>query len=109
MTDGMTVTSMSGVCLHVSMVTCGSLGRRFGGVHAVTVDRLGSASLLLGPTSWSRFDDCVHVLHQLQLLPPEVFLLDKLPPGLLLLLSETLLLCFQAEQKQGQKKKRIKF
>lgn len=90
-TDGMTLTSLSGV---VSMVTCGSSDRGFGRVHAIAMDGLGAAPPLLGPTNRSRFNDGVHVLHQFQLLPPEIFLLDELPPGLVFLLPGALLLCF---------------
>lgn len=80
------------------MVTCSSSDRGFRGVHAVAMDRLGSAPPLFGPAAWSRFNDCIHVLHQLQLLPPEVLLLNKLFPGLVLLLPDTFLLCFQSEE-----------
>lgn len=84
------------------MVTCGSSDRGFGGVHAVAMDGLGSAPPLFGPASWSRFNDGVHVLHQFQLLPPEVLLLDELLPGLVLLLPDTLLLCFQTEEAERE-------
>lgn len=90
----------------VSTVTCGSSDRGFGGVHAVAMDGLGAAPPLLGPAGWPRFNDGVHVLHQFQLLPPEIFLLDELPPGLVFLLPEALLLCFQSErteQRDGRK------
>lgn len=65
------------------------------------MDRLGSASPLLGPRRGSRFNDGVHVLHQLQLLPPEVLLLDELLPGLVLLLPDPLLFGFQSEEMHG--------
>lgn len=82
----------------VPMVTCGSSDGGFGGVHAVTMDGLGPTPPLLGPAAGlSRFDDGVHVLHQFELLPPEIFQFDELLPGLVLLLPETLLLCFQPE------------
>lgn len=80
----------------MSMRTCGGSDRGFGGVHVVPMDGLGAASSLPGPAGGPRFDDDVHVLHQLQLLPPEVFLLDELPPGLVFLLPDALLLCFQS-------------
>lgn len=67
------------------------------------MDRLRSPSPLFGPCRGSRFNDGVHVLHQLQLLPPEVLLLDELLPGLVLLLPDTLLFGFQSEQMQGWK------
>lgn len=80
------------------MVTCGCPDRGFGRVHAVSVDGLGPASPLLGPGGGSRFNDRVHVLHQFELLPPEILLLDELPPGLVFLLPDALLLCFHSEQ-----------
>lgn len=80
------------------MVTCGGSDRGFGGVHAVAVDGLRPSPPLLGASGGPRLDDGVHVLHQFELLPPEVFLFDELPPGLVLLLPETLLLCFQSKQ-----------
>ncbi len=99
------MTPLSGV---VSMVTCGSSERGFGGVHAVAMDGLGAAPPLLGSASWSRFNDSVHVLHQFELLPPEIFLLDELLPRLVFLLPDTLLLCFQSEQteQRGRRKKK---
>lgn len=85
------------------MVTCGSSDRGLWGVDAVTMDRLGSGPPLLGPPGCPGLNDCVHVLHQLQLLPPEVLLLDELLPGLVLLFSDSLLLRFQSEHMKGWK------
>ena len=62
------------------------------------MDGLGAASPLPGPAGRPRFHDGVHVLHQFQLLPPEILLLDELLPGLVLLLPDALLLGFQSEQ-----------
>lgn len=93
LTDGTALTSQTGV---VSMVTCGSSDRGFGRVQAVAVDGLGATSPLFGPAGGSGFDDGVHVLHQFQLLPPEILLLDELAPGLVFLLPDSLLLCFQS-------------
>ena len=90
------------------MVTCGSSDGGFGRVHTVAVDGLGPAPPLLGAAPWSRFDDGVHVLHELELLPPEILLLDELPPGLLLLLPETLLLCFQSEGTEPREGSRVR-
>lgn len=83
--------TLSGV---ISLVTCGGSDGGFGRVQAVAVDGLGPTPPLLGSAGGSGFDDGVHVLHQLQLLPPEVLLLDELPPGLVFLLPDPLLLCF---------------
>lgn len=82
----------------ISMVTCGSSDWGFGGVHAVAMDGFWAAPPLLGPASWSRFNDGVHVLHEFELLPPEIFLLDELPPRLVFLLPDALFLCFQSEE-----------
>lgn len=78
------------------MVTCGSSDGGFRGVQTVAIDGLGATPPLLASAGGSRFDDGVHVLHQFQLLPPEVLLLDELTPGLVLLLPDSLLLCFQS-------------
>lgn len=78
------------------MVTCGSSDRGFGRVQAVPVDGLGATPPLFGPAGGSGFDDGVHVLHQFQLLPPEILLLDELAPGLVFLLPDSLLLRFQS-------------
>ena len=76
----------------VSVVTCSSSDGGFRGVDAVAVDGFGACPPVLGPDARSRLDDGVHVLHQLQLLPPEILLLDELPPRLVLLLPDALLL-----------------
>lgn len=95
MTDGTTLTSLMGV---VSLVTCCSSDRSFGRVQAVAMDGLGAAPSLLGSTGWSRFKDGIHVLHQFELLPPEILLLDELPPGLVFLFPDALLFSLQSEQ-----------
>lgn len=63
------------------------------------MDGLGASPSLFGSSGRSRFDDSVHVLHQFELLPPEIFLLDEFLPGLVFLLSDALLLCFQPKGK----------
>lgn len=88
--------------------TCSSSDRSFWGVDAVTTDRLGATSSLFCAGSWAGFDDRVHVLHQFQLLPPKILMLDEFLPGLVFFLSDTLLLRFQpGETMQGQGKKTI--
>lgn len=69
------------------------------------MDGFWTAPPLSGSTGRSRFNDRVHVLHEFELLPPEIFLLDELSPGLVLLLPDTLLLSFQSEHAGGLKEK----
>lgn len=83
-----------------SLVTCGGSDGGFGRVQTVTVDGLGATPPLLGAAGGSGFDDGVHGLHQFQLLPPQILLLDELSPGLVFLLPDSLLLCFQSDVDQ---------
>lgn len=64
-----------------------------GGVQDVPVDGFGPWPPLFG-AGRARLDYSVHVLHQLQLLPAQVLLLDELPASLLLLLLYAVLLSF---------------
>lgn len=64
------------------------------------MDGLGATPPLFASAGGSGFDDGVHVLHQFQLLPPEILLLDELTPGLVFLLPDSLLLCFQSDVDQ---------
>ena len=76
------------------MVTCGPDGGS-GRVVALSVDGLGPAAALASQAGGAWLDDLVHVLHELELLPPQVLLLDELLAGLVLLLPQPLLLRLQ--------------
>lgn len=84
------------VCVHAhvmceSLTCCSHGGIR--GLHDVSMDGFGAWLLL--ETSRSRFDDVIHVLHQLELLPPQILFLDVVPPRLIVIPLLLLLLCFQ--------------
>ena len=76
------------------MVTCSPDGGS-GRVVALPVDGLGPAAALAAQAGGPWLDDLVHVLHELELLPPQVLLLDELLAGLVLLLPQPLLLRLQ--------------
>ena len=76
------------------MVTCGPDGGP-GRVVALSLDGLGPAAALAAQAGGAGLDDLVHVLHELELLPPQVLLLDELLAGLVLLLPQPLLLRLQ--------------
>ena len=73
--------------------TCGS-DRGLGRLHHVPVDGFGAWLLLQTPRT--RFDDIIHVVHELELLPPHVFVLDVVSSGPLLISLLLLLLHFQS-------------
>ena len=79
--------------------TCCGPDWGLGGVHHIPVNGLGPWLPLLSPCR-PRFHQHVHVLHEFELFPPQVLLLDELPPGFLLLLLQPILLCLQPGRNQ---------
>lgn len=71
-----------------AVLTCGgAFGQEVG---LLSVQRLGSVPAGLGPGT--RLHQAL-LLHQSLLLPPQILLLDELPPCLLLLLTDPVLFC----------------
>lgn len=79
----------------VALLTCCSRGRSRR-LHDVSVDGLGPRLFL--ETSRSRLDDLVHVLHQFELLPPQILILDVFPPRPLIVLLLLFFLRFQPKE-----------
>lgn len=83
--------------LITTAVTWRALGGCFGGVGVVSVDGFGALLLLLR-SLWAGPEHGVHVLHELQLLAPQVLLPDELPARPLVLLLLPLLLRLPPEK-----------
>lgn len=85
-----------------SCYTCVCLSRWLRRLHDVSVHGLGTGLLLFD--AWGMgFNDCIHVLHQFELPPPQIFIFDELPSCLLLFFLLTILFCFQSVQQRAIK------
>lgn len=81
-------------------VTWRALGGGLGGLHVVSVHGLGALLFLLGGGR-PGLDHRVHVLHELQLLAPQVLLPDELPARPLVLFLLTFLLRLPPKKPSG--------
>lgn len=98
------VTNQAGVYEQTSSWVTGVTWRAsdwcFGRFDVISVNRFRPRFLLFHPLR-PRLDDCVHVLHQLQLLPPHVLLPDELSPRPLVLFLLTLFFSFPSKKPNG--------